>query len=64
MKTTTALRGLVAYCADRLEASSQLALLASRGREPLCGAEFLLDTLEDLTPELHALRRALRLARK
>ncbi len=60
MMTTNALRERVAYCADRLEAAAQLALLASRGPDPICGAEFLLDTVEDLGPELSALRSAVK----
>lgn len=60
MSTTIGLRERVAYCADRLEASAQLALLAARGPDPIYGAEFLLDTIEDLAADLRVLRGAVR----
>lgn len=51
---------LVASCAARLSTAAQLASTAARGPEPLCGAEYLLDTVRDLAPGLRELRARLR----
>jgi hypothetical protein len=53
---TTKLRERVAHCAERLEHAARLALLAARGHHPHYGAEYLLDTIDDLAPELRQLR--------
>jgi hypothetical protein len=42
--------------AELVEHSCRLALIAAEGDEPEHGAEYLLDTLRDLSPRIVALR--------
>jgi hypothetical protein len=56
----SAVAQVVSRCADRLGLAASLALSAATGPEPWCGAEYLLDTLDDLRADLHRLRTELR----
>ena len=57
---SAALAVRVARCAERLAHAARLAALEASGSAPLCGAEYLLDTIDDLDADLRFLRSALR----
>ena len=54
----SAVRRDVARCAHRLAHAAQLAASAASGCHPLDGAEYLVDTIDDLSAALARLRRA------
>ncbi|WP_242394830.1 hypothetical protein [Anaeromyxobacter oryzisoli] len=56
----SAVAACVSRCADRFLHAAQLATMAAAGPEPVCGAEYLLDTLDDLSAELRFLRAVIR----
>lgn len=53
-----AVRRSAARCAQRLAHASTIAGIAA-GRTPLNAAEYIVDTIDDLTADLRLLRRAL-----
>jgi hypothetical protein len=55
----SAARGSVLRCIEHLSHALDLAQLAVQGPEPEIAARYILDTLDDLQPELSALRRLL-----
>ena len=57
-----AFRASVKRCAERLRHAATLAVIAAGGTEPEHGAQYLLDTIDDLAAELRALRAALQQA--
>jgi hypothetical protein len=53
----------VTHCAERLAHAARLAASAARGAEPLHGAEYLVDTVDDVSADLRLLRALLRARR-
>jgi hypothetical protein len=47
-------------CAERFDLLTSIASSAARGPEPLDGARFIVDTLDDLAADLALLRLAVR----